>query len=94
MALRRGFEVKEGMKIVICEDVVTTGKSSMEVKTLLESMGGEVIAIASIIDRTSKQIELPVISALRVDIDTYDADECPLCKQGSIAIKPGSRKMD
>ena len=94
MALRRGFEVKEGMKIVICEDVVTTGKSSMEVKTLLESMGGEVIAIASIIDRTNTEIELPVISSLRVDIDTYDADDCPLCKQGSLAIKPGSRKMD
>ena len=94
MALRRGFEVKEGMKIVICEDVVTTGKSSMEVKTLLESMGGEVIAIASIIDRTNTKLEIPVISSLRVDIDTYDAEDCPLCKQGSIAIKPGSRKMD
>lgn len=48
MALRRGFEVSEGMNIVICEDVVTTGKSSMEVKALLESMGAKVIAIASI----------------------------------------------
>ena len=94
MALRRGFEVSEGMNIVICEDVVTTGKSSMEVKDLLESMGAKVIAIASIIDRTNEELELPLISSLRVEIDTFDADDCPLCKQGTPVVKPGSRKMD
>ena len=94
MALRRGFEVSEGMNIVICEDVVTTGKSSMEVKGLLESMGAKVIAIASIIDRTNEELELPLISSLRVEIDTFDADDCPLCKQGTPVVKPGSRKMD
>ena len=94
MALRRGFEVSEGMNIVICEDVVTTGKSSMEVKALLESMGAKVIAIASIIDRTNEELELPLISSLRVEIDTFDADDCPLCKQGTPVVKPGSRKMD
>ena len=94
MALRRGFEVSEGMNIVICEDVVTTGKSSMEVKALLESMGAKVIDIASIIDRTNEELELPLISSLRVEIDTFDADDCPLCKQGTPVVKPGSRKMD
>ena len=94
MTLRRGFEVSEGMNIVICEDVVTTGKSSMEVKDLLESMGAKVIAIASIIDRTNEELELPLISSLRVEIDTFDADDCPLCKQGTPVVKPGSRKMD
>ena len=94
MALRRGFEVSEGMNIVICEDVVTTGKSSMEVEALLESMGAKVIAIASIIDRTNEELELPLISSLRVEIDTFDADDCPLCKQGTPVVKPGSRKMD
>ena len=94
MALRRGFEVSEGMNIVICEDVVTTGKSSMEVKALRESMGAKVIAIASIIDRTNEELELPLISSLRVEIDTFDADDCPLCKQGTPVVKPGSRKMD
>ena len=94
MALRRGFEVSEGMNIVICEDVVTTGKSSMEVKALLEPLGAKVIAIASIIDRTNEELELPLISSLRVEIDTFDADDCPLCKQGTPVVKPGSRKMD
>ncbi len=94
MALRRGFEVKEDMKVVICEDVVTTGKSSMEVKELLESMGAKVIAIASIIDRTNEKLKLPLISSLRVEIDTFDAEKCPLCKEGTPVVKPGSRKMD
>lgn len=93
MALRRGFEIKEGSKVVICEDVVTTGKSSMEVKELLESMGAKVLAIASIIDRTSSKLELDVISSLRVDIDTYDKEDCPLCESGVEAVKPGSRKF-
>ena len=93
MALRRGFEIKEGSKVVICEDVVTTGKSSMEVKELLESMGAKVLAIASIIDRTSSKLELDVISSLRVDIDTYDKEDCPLCESGIEVVKPGSRKF-
>lgn len=93
MALRRGFEIKEGSKVVICEDVVTTGKSSMEVKELLESMGAKVLAIASIIDRTSSKLELDVISSLRVDIDTYDKEDCPLCEAGIEVVKPGSRKF-
>lgn len=93
MALRRGFEIKEGSKVVICEDVVTTGKSSMEVKELLESMGAKVLAIASIIDRTSSKLELDVISSLRVDIDTYDKENCPLCEKGIEVVKPGSRKF-
>lgn len=93
MALRRGFEIKEGSKVVICEDVVTTGKSSMEVKELLESMGAKVLAIASIIDRTSSKLELDVISSLRVDIDTYDKEDCSLCEAGIEVVKPGSRKF-
>ncbi|MDO4720579.1 MAG: orotate phosphoribosyltransferase [Peptostreptococcaceae bacterium] len=94
MRLRRGFEIRPGMKAVICEDVVTTGKSSFEVKRLLESMGAEVTAIACIIDRTSEEIELPIIASLRVDIDSYEAESCPLCREGGEApVKPGSRKF-
>lgn len=91
MELRRGFEVKEGQNIVICEDVVTTAKSSMEVKELLESMGGKVVAIASIIDRSN--VDIDVISALKLEIEAYDQEECPLCKQGIPYIKPGSRNI-
>lgn len=93
MELRRGFEVKKGQRIVICEDVVTTAKSSLEVKDLLESMGGEVIAIASIIDRTKGNVEIDIISSLPLEIEAYDPEDCPLCKAGIPYIKPGSRNI-
>lgn len=93
MELRRGFEIKKGQRIVICEDVVTTAKSSLEVRDLLESMGGEVIAIASIIDRTSKEPEVELISAIKFEIETFDEEDCPLCKEGLPFIKPGSRSI-
>ena len=93
MELRRGFEVKKGQRIVICEDVVTTAKSSLEVRELLEEMGGEVIAIVSIIDRTTKEIELPLISAVKMEIETFDQEDCPLCREGIPYVKPGSRNL-
>lgn len=93
MELRRGFEVKAGQRIVICEDVVTTAKSSMEVKKLLESMGAEVIALASIIDRTAGNVDIELISSIKLEIETFEADDCPLCKQGIEYVKPGSRNI-
>ncbi|MGL5257841.1 MAG: orotate phosphoribosyltransferase [Proteocatella sp.] len=93
MELRRGFEVKPGQRIVICEDVVTTAKSSLEVKALLESMGAEVIALASIIDRTAGNVDIELISSIKLEIETFEADDCPLCKQGIEYIKPGSRNI-
>ncbi len=93
MQLRRGFEIKKGMRAVICEDVVTTGKSSIEVKEILEEMGASVIAIASIIDRTDKEIGLPVISALKLEIELFEKSSCPLCERGVETSKPGSREF-
>lgn len=93
MQLRRGFEIRSGMRAVICEDVVTTGKSSMEVKELLEGMGAEVIVIASIIDRTEMKLSIPVISSLQLEIEVFDEKDCPLCEKGMKAVKPGSRKL-
>ncbi len=93
MELRRGFEIKQGDRIAICEDVVTTAKSSMEVKKLLESMGGEVIALASIIDRTAGNVDIDVISAIKLEIETFDKEDCPMCKAGMEYVKPGSRKI-
>nr|WP_312984396.1 orotate phosphoribosyltransferase [Clostridioides sp.] len=94
MELRRGFEIKKGAKIIIAEDVVTTGKSTIETKRVLEELGGEVIGVACIADRTSGDIGMPIYSAIKLDIQVYDADECPLCKEGKIeVIKPGSREF-
>ena len=94
MELRRGFEVKPGAKIIIAEDVVTTGKSTIETKEALEKLGGEVIGVACIANRTSKDIGMPIYSAIKLDIQVHDADECPLCKEGNIElVKPGSREF-
>lgn len=94
MELRRGFEVKPGAKIIIAEDVVTTGKSTIETKEALEKLGGEVIGVACIANRTSKDIGMHIYSAIKLDIQVHDADECPLCKEGNIElVKPGSREF-
>ena len=79
---------------VLAEDVVTTGKSSMETAKVIEELGGEVIGIACIVDRRVNDIFCPVYSAMQLEIATYEADECPLCKAGIPLVKPGSRKFD
>jgi orotate phosphoribosyltransferase len=93
MTLRRGFEIKQGEKILIMEDVITTGKSSMETARVLEKFGGKVIGIGCIVDRKVSEIELPIYSSVELIFDTYDEHSCILCKNGSKPIKPGSRKF-
>jgi orotate phosphoribosyltransferase len=93
MTLRRGFTIKPGENILIMEDVVTTGKSSLETAKVLEGMGGIVIGIGCIVDRKSSEIDLPIYSAVELEFETYEADSCPLCKDGSSPVKPGSRKF-
>lgn len=93
MALRRGFEIKPGQKILITEDVVTTGKSSLETVEVLKSFGGEVIGIACIADRSTTDIGLPIFGAVKLEIETWEKESCPLCAQGIEYIKPGSRAI-
>lgn len=93
MTLRRGFEIKPGEKILIMEDVVTTGKSSVETAKVLESLGGKVLGIGCIVDRKSSEIDLPIYSAVELEFETYDSGSCPLCSDGSVPVKPGSRKF-
>lgn len=91
MTLRRGFELKPGERVLICEDVVTTGISSMETARALEEAGGVAIGIAAIIDRTTGPIDLPLYAAYRADVEVYDPETCPLCASGVPLVKPGSR---
>ncbi|WP_455539632.1 orotate phosphoribosyltransferase [Terrisporobacter sp.] len=94
MQLRRGFEVKAGAKIIIAEDVVTTGKSTKETKKCLEALGGKVIGVVCIANRTSEDIGMPIYSAIKLDIQVYEADKCPICKEGKEElVKPGSREF-
>lgn len=93
MTLRRGFEIKKGQRVLITEDVVTTGKSSRETAEVIESLGGIVVGIACIVDRSSKEVGYPVYGCIELEIDSYDKEECPLCKKGLPYVKPGSRKI-
>ncbi len=106
MELRRGFEVSKGEKVIICEDIITTGGSAMEASTIIESLGADVVAFASLANRgfcqregsdisPKKECKLPTNKPLfALDDFTFEMftpEECPLCKEGSQAIKPGSR---
>jgi orotate phosphoribosyltransferase len=91
MTLRRGFEIKEGQKVIITEDVVTTGKSSLEVAELLKKMGAVVVGIACIADRSDSAIPYPIYSCVKLDIENWDKEQCPLCAKGLPYVKPGSR---
>ena len=93
MTLRRGFTIEPGEKVVIAEDVVTTGKSTLEVASLLRSMGAEVLAVASLIDRTDGKggLNFPHFALLSVRAATFAPENCPLCAAGLPVVKPGSR---
>jgi len=95
MTLRRGFEIKKGSKVLVVEDVVTTGGSVKEVIQQAESIGAEVVAVASIVDRSNGKVTFgkKFVNLLSMDVTSYDSNNCPLCKQGLPAVKPGSRNL-
>lgn len=93
MKLRRGFEIKPGERALVVEDVVTTGGSTREVMEVVQTHGGVIAGAGSLIDRSGGAVDLGVPRhALAVlEAPTFAPDQCPLCAQGSVAIKPGSR---
>ncbi len=96
MVLRRGFGVAPGQRVVVIEDVVTTGRSTQEVINILEGLGAEVIGVASMVNRSGRSqpfAPLPSRHLLEVDFPTWTADECPLCRDGVPIAKPGSRRI-
>lgn len=95
MTLRRGFTVKPGEKVLVVEDVVTTGGSVKEVISLIKELGGEVTAAAALVDRSGGKVDfgVPAYYLLDLEVKSYAPNECPLCKDGMPIIKPGSRKL-
>lgn len=93
MTLRRGFTLRPGEKILVVEDVITTGGSTRECIAALEANGGEVVAAASIIDRSNgaADVGVPRTALVSLDVPTYTEDQCPMCFNGDKPIKPGSR---
>jgi orotate phosphoribosyltransferase len=106
MSIRRGFEVKKGERVLVCEDIITTGGSAMEAASVVESLGGEVVGFAALANRgfckrENSTIEakancklpqnLPLFALEDFTFEMYAPEDCPMCKEGSEAIKPGSR---
>lgn len=96
MTLRRGFSLSENEKVLVCEDVVTTGGSVFEVIEIVKSFNAKVIGVASIVDRSNGKVDFgyPFKSSLQLEVKSFLPVECPICKEGNIPlVKPGSRKI-
>lgn len=106
MTIRRGFEVRKGERVIICEDIITTGGSALEAAKAVEMQGGVVVGFAALANRgfckragseispkpnCSLPQDLPLFALEDFDFEMYDPSQCPLCKSGSEAVKPGSR---
>ena len=106
MELRRGFQVSKGENILICEDIITTGGSAMKAALAIEALGANVVAFASLANRgfckrEGSNIEakaecklpsnVPFFALDDFTFEMYSPEECPMCKEGSVAIKPGSK---
>ncbi|MDR0649469.1 MAG: orotate phosphoribosyltransferase [Synergistaceae bacterium] len=93
MTFRRGFAVTPGERVLVVEDVVTTGGSAKEVADLVRAAGGVVAGVGAIVDRSggTAAFGAPFHPLISVDVSSWDAKECPLCRDGVPVIKPGSR---
>jgi len=94
MVLRRGFSISRGEKVLVVEDVVTTGGSTKEVIDLVKSFGADVVGVGSIIDRSGAGIDFgaPFRSLAKVNVETFEEKDCLLCKKSIPVTKPGSRR--
>jgi orotate phosphoribosyltransferase len=95
LTLRRGFMLAETDRVLIVEDVLTTGGSTRETMQVATAAGGRVVGAAAIVDRSGGKVsfDVPFAALLNVDLPTYEPDRCPLCAQGMPVIKPGSRPV-
>lgn len=96
MALRRGFQIAKGERVLIVEDIVTTGGSVKEVLDVVREKGGNPVGIGMLVDRSGGKAEfggVPYQALLQLDVKTYAPDDCPLCKDGQPMTKRGSRNI-
>lgn len=93
MTMRRGFSFTPNEPVIIAEDVVTTGKSTLECIRAAEAAGANIIAVTCLVDRSNgmAKFDVPFIPLIQVEVKTYSPDDCPMCKQGRELVKPGSR---
>ncbi|MDR3643703.1 MAG: orotate phosphoribosyltransferase [Clostridia bacterium] len=96
MTLRRGFSIEPGRRVLVVEDVITTGGSVREVMEIVLKAGGVVAGVGAIVDRTGGEVDfgVPFRAAVSMKVESWQAGDCPLCKEGALTlVKPGSRKL-
>ncbi len=95
LSLRRGFTIKQGERVLVVEDIITTGKSTKETIAIVKKKGGTVVAAGCLIDRSGGKADIgvPYSSLVTLNVPTYTPESCPLCKAGSAPVKPGSRGL-
>jgi len=96
LALRRGFVIAETDRVLVVEDVLTTGGSTRETMQVARASGGQVVGAAAIVDRSGTvrtRFDVPFAALLEIDIPTFEPNACPLCAQGLPVVKPGSRPV-
>ena len=95
LTLRRGFVLSESDRVLVIEDVLTTGGSTRETMQVATAAGGRVVGVASIVDRSggTAKFDVPFAALIDVDLPTFEPDRCPLCAQGLPVTKPGSRPV-
>ncbi len=95
MTLRRGFSISEGENVLVCEDVVTTGGSVFEVIDVVKKSKANLVGVGFIVDRSNGKVNFGTkqFSCLRMEVISYEPDDCPLCKEGLPLVKPGSRNF-
>jgi orotate phosphoribosyltransferase len=94
LTLRRGFTVSPADRVLVVEDVITTGGSTRETIDVARESGAQVVGASSIIDRgadSSRVVDVPLVSLVRMEVPTYQPESCPLCAKGLPVMKPGSR---
>jgi orotate phosphoribosyltransferase len=95
LTLRRGFTISEADRVLVVEDVLTTGGSTRETIEVAKAAGGQIVGAAAIVDRSPgpARFDVPFHALLEIDVPTYEHDKCPLCAQGLPVVKPGSRPV-
>lgn len=95
MTLRRGFEIHKGQKVLLVEDVVTTGGSLREVISVMRDYGADIVGVGCIVDRTGGEIDfgVPFKSVVSMKVECFDANQCPDCKNSLPLVKPGSKNL-
>ena len=93
LTLRRGFTMSADDRVIVVEDVITTGGSTRETMDVATTAGARVLGAASIVDRGSQtgRLEVPLVSLVKLEVPVYEPDSCPLCAKGDPVVKPGSR---